>query len=138
MTESAKDKAKKISSRHSDMPYLTQCLDVANQLAYILYGAKNYNSILHNHQNVLVSKLKGIQLIVKLPSIPSSHKLNKTKTCRAKKDRGKICECSKCGGLIGQRNGPHHMDNGITKACISDIKKMVQHGLKKGLIITCN
>ena len=137
MDKSVKSKKISISSRHSDMPYLTQCLDVANQLSYNLYGAKNYNSILHHHQNVLVSKLKGIQLIVKLPSIPSSHKSNKTKTCRAKK-AWQRCECSKCGGLIGQRNGPYHMDDAKARACISDIKKMVQHGLKRGLIITCN
>ena len=138
MAQSVKSKKISISSRHSDMPYLTQCLDVANQLSYKLYGAKNYNSILHHHQNVLISKLKGTQIIVKIPSIPSSHKSKKTKTCRAKKNHGQRCECSKCGGLIGQRNGPHHMDDGLTKACISDIKKMVHHGLKKGLIITCS
>jgi len=74
---------------------------------------------------MLVSKLKGKNIIINLPK-------NQTKT-KNLKNKGARCECSKCGG---QRNGPYHMDDTVIYCIKNDINKIVQHGIKRGLLIT--
>ena len=126
-----------ICPKHSNTPYITQCNDVANQLAFLLYGKRNYESIVGYHQNILVSKLKGKNIIINLPRNQTIYKnLKKSKSCTRKNNKGGRCSCSKCGGQIGQRNGPYHMDDTIIGCIKNDINKMVQHGIKRGLLIT--
>ena len=88
---------------------------------------------------MLVSKLKGKKIIINLPknqSITKNKSCTKSKSCTKKKNKGIRCSCSKCGGQIGQRNGPYHMEDTVIYCIKNDINKMVLHGIKRGLLIT--
>ena len=82
--------------------------------------------------NPLLHIIKNI--IINLPRNQTiSKNLKKSKSC-TKKNKGSRCLC---GGQIGQRNGPYHMDDTVIYCIKNDINKMVLHGIKRGLLITC-
>ena len=56
-----------ITSRFKKMPYPSQIIDIANQLAQTLYGAQNLTSILGRAQNIQKSKLRNKKIQVRMP-----------------------------------------------------------------------
>ena len=87
-------------------------------------------------ENVIMNPLLHIikNIIINLPRNQTiSKNLKKSKSC-TKKNKGSRCLC---GGQIGQRNGPYHMDDTVIYCIKNDINKMVLHGIKRGLLITC-
>ena len=130
-----------ITSRFKKMPYPTQVIDVANQLAQTLYGKQNLTSILGQAQNLQKSKLRNKKIQVRMP-IPDSKALKSSssmgkqdKKCRMRNDRAtrkgatasSPCQCSKCRyeSLIDEK----------TETALRSIKSMIKHAIKQNVDI---
>ena len=130
-----------ITSRFKKMPYPTQVIDVANQLAQTLYGKQNLTSILGQAQNLQKSKLRNKKIQVRMP-IPDSKALKSSssmgkqdKKCRMRNDRAtrkgatasSPCQCSKCRyeSFIDEK----------TETALRSIKSMIKHAIKQNVDI---
>ena len=132
-----------IKSKFLKMPYTTQIIDVANQLAKHLYGAKNLASILGKPQNVLVSRLRNVKVHVVMPQLPPAQKPDKT--CRIRRDKsgkmnvkGKIstpCTCSKCRPMAWRTEQEQVLGDEKTIRAFNAVKNMIRHGIQKGVDI---
>ena len=129
-----------ISSRFKKMPYPTQIIDVANQLAQTLYGAQNLTSILGKAQNIQKSKLRNKKIQVRMPIAPTkalrsfSGVGKQYKKCRMRNDRAnqkgsttEACQCSKC------RNESFIDEK--TETALRSIKSMIKHAIKQNVDI---
>lgn len=130
-----------ITSRFKKMPYPTQVIDVANQLAQTLYGKQNLTSILGQAQNLQKSKLRNKKIQVRMP-IPHTKALQsfssmgkQDKKCRMRNDRAarkgstasSSCQCSKC------RNQSFIDEK--TETALRSIKSMIKHAIKHNIDI---
>ena len=131
-----------ITSRFKKMPYPTQVIDIANQLAQTLYGAQNLTSILGQAQNLQKSKLRNKKIQVRMPiatmdkSLQSFSSIGKQdKKCRMRNDRAarkgstasSPCQCSKC------RNQSFIDEK--TETALRSIKSMIKHAIKQNIDI---
>lgn len=132
-----------IKSKFAKMPYSTQIIDVANQLAKHLYGAQNVAGILGKSQSVLVSRVRNLTIKVVMPPLPPDPKLDKI--CRIRKDnsgkksaKGNIysqCNCSKCRPALWRRHQEQLLGDEKTIRVFNAVKIMIRHGIQKGVDI---
>ena len=130
-----------ITSRFKKMPYPSQVIDIANQLAQTLYGAQNLTSILGQAQNIQKSKLRNKKIHVRMPiatmdkALQSFSSMGKQdKNCRMRNDRAarngtadSPCQCSKC------RNQSFIDEKAET--ALRSIKSMIKHAINQNVDI---
>ena len=110
-----------IKPRRTDVPYKTQIIDMANQLAKLLYKQVNYKLCLGHAQQVHKKNLDGATLKLIYPAPPKDPKKPK---CQTKTKNGRKCGCSVCTGWSWQKGT---QDANEIARVRRDIHSIVQH-----------